>query len=183
MQVGSDREFRTVASEDLAGLLVYPDGAREVVSRDGWRITVEPTLWAKGPEAASSLDTLVPAELHIPMSPRGADEVPAPLSLKRRLRILSSDGGVRRDLVWAWLVFCLAVVAVGVATFKVTPWWAARSAPCAPGCHWPPREGTSSAAPRLAGVLSTGSPKRRMFWIDTPASLGAADDVPSGGGQ
>lgn len=121
MQVGSDREFRTVASEDLAGLLVYPDGAREVVSRDGWRITVEPTLWAKGPEAASSLDTLVPAELHIPMSPRGADEVPAPLSLKRRLRILSSDGGVRRGLVWAWLVFCLAVVAVGVATFKVTP--------------------------------------------------------------
>jgi hypothetical protein len=121
VQVGSDRAFRTVASEDLAGLLVYPDGAREVVSRDGWRIAVEPTLWAKGPEAASALDTLVPTDLHIPMPPREADAVPAPLSLNRRLRSLRGDGGVRRALVWAWLVFCLAVVAVGVATFQVIP--------------------------------------------------------------
>jgi hypothetical protein len=121
VQVGRDRGFRTVPTDDLAGMLVYPDGAREVVARDGWRIAVEPTLWANGSEAARMLDRVVPADLHMPMPAREPDAVPVPLGLGKRLGSLRRDPAVRRGLVWAWLVFCLAVVAVGVATFHVIP--------------------------------------------------------------
>lgn len=147
VQVVTDRELRTVASQELAGMLVYPDGAREVVSRDGWRIAVEPTLWAKGTEAARSLDTLVPTELHLPMPPREADAVPTPLSLTRRLRSLGSDGGVRRVLVWGWLVFCLALVVLGVAMFEVIP--------VVGGAIGAVRAGMSLASTRGGGVGGT----------------------------
>lgn len=121
VQVGAGQAFREVTTDDVAGLLLYPDGGREVVSKDGWRICVEPTLWVKGRQATQTLDAMVPAHLHIPMPHRDPDVVPTPAGFGAKARSLYRDPGVRRAMVWFYLLFCVGLTVVGVVTFHLLP--------------------------------------------------------------
>jgi hypothetical protein len=69
----------TVMFGDCVGLLVYPDGARVLVGGDGFRVVVEPTLHdgLSAAIVATSIDAVIPDELHIPMPARSPEQIPA----------------------------------------------------------------------------------------------------------
>ena len=113
VQVGAAAECRTVRREAFAGLLAYPDGAREVVADDGWSIRVEPTLWADGYQATRELDELVPAGLHIPMPPRDHNVVPQPLTPAGQVRQVVHDVRRRPRVLLALWGAMMAVLLVG----------------------------------------------------------------------
>jgi len=54
-----------VASADVAGLMTWRDGARHLIGRDGWGITMVPDEWHHGTLLTRAIDALVPAELHL----------------------------------------------------------------------------------------------------------------------
>lgn len=117
VQIGAAKAYRTVRRDEVAGMFVYPDGAREVVARDGWSINVEPTLWSAGAEATRGMDAMVPPDLHIPMLPR--ERVPQPMSFWRRLYHLTQQGSRRfwvaaAGLVLLWIgVLVVATMVTG----------------------------------------------------------------------
>lgn len=69
---------RGVELDDAAALLVFPDGARQVVSRHGTRLHVEPNRWRDGDELVRRLERLVPTERWVPMGEREPTSVPSP---------------------------------------------------------------------------------------------------------
>ncbi len=61
---------QAVALGSIAGLYCYPDGARQLITLDGWGLGVEPDRWRGGHMAIQILDASVPAELHLPQPAR-----------------------------------------------------------------------------------------------------------------
>ena len=47
----------------------YPDGSRTLLSKDGFFVVVDPSLWRKGSEAVAAVDAALPAELVVRMEP------------------------------------------------------------------------------------------------------------------
>src|SRR5699024_6523092 len=70
IEISSDGVARVVEVEDLAGLLVFDDGGRYVVRRDGWGIHVLPSAWRHGAAAVAAVDAVVPAFQHLPQPAR-----------------------------------------------------------------------------------------------------------------
>jgi len=116
VQIGPPKEYRTVRRDEVVGMLVYPDGGREVVARDGWSIRVEPTLWSAGAEASHGVDAMVPAHLHIPMMARDRDRVPQPLGFWPKWRYALQHnrvpvlGAVVLLLIWVTVLVVATVV-------------------------------------------------------------------------
>jgi hypothetical protein len=79
---GTDTQLQTAgartsaAYDDLAGMIAYPDGGRQLIRQDGYQVTVEPTLWRQGQEAVALVDSAVPRQLHIPVPERTPDLIP-----------------------------------------------------------------------------------------------------------
>ncbi|MGL5908858.1 MAG: hypothetical protein ACRCZP_02580, partial [Phycicoccus sp.] len=111
---GEPATGQRVALDDVAGLLAVPDGARHVITQEGWGLTVEPTMWSGGSTAVELLDLLVPLEKHIPVSARDAASVPRPLPVWRRWWF-----GARR-WAWSWPLFVFVVV-LGLVVAGVLP--------------------------------------------------------------
>jgi zinc protease len=114
VQVGPPKEYRTVRRDEVVGMLVYPDGGREVVARDGWSIRVEPTLWNGGAEASHGVDVMVPPDLHIPMMARDRDRVPQPLGFWPKWRLALQRH--RTPVLGAVLLLLIWVAVLAVAT-------------------------------------------------------------------
>ncbi|MGL4742965.1 MAG: hypothetical protein ACRCXL_01055, partial [Dermatophilaceae bacterium] len=114
LEIGESQSWQRVAFDDVAGMLATPDGARQVISREGWGLAVEPTMWSGGPRAVELLDLLVPPEKHIPVAARDAASVPQPLPVWRRWH-----GGVSR-WEWTWQVFVLVIV-LGLVVARIMP--------------------------------------------------------------
>jgi zinc protease len=64
------------AYDDLAAMITFPDGGRQLIREDGFQVTLEPTLWRKGQQAVALVDSAVPRPLHIPLPERSADRIP-----------------------------------------------------------------------------------------------------------
>jgi hypothetical protein len=108
----------SAAYEDVAGLLRYPDGGRQLIRHDGYQLQVEPTLWQQGPEAIAMLDSAVPRALHIPLPERPQDEIPQ--SKVRRIDKLRAT--LKLPIVWvpfliAWVIW----LALQTAPDKIVP--------------------------------------------------------------
>ncbi len=84
VHLNSGNQTRTIRSDQIEGLLQHPDGGRRVVSRDGWTLDVEPTMWAGGDRLAERVDQLVDRDRHLPVAARPTDSVPRPLPAARR---------------------------------------------------------------------------------------------------
>jgi zinc protease len=67
--------YVTVSFGACEAMLAWPDGARRLIGRDGFVVTVEPTLWAGGSSLPSRLDAGVPADRIVPMPERS--DIPA----------------------------------------------------------------------------------------------------------
>lgn len=60
----------------VAALLMYPDGGREIISRHGRHIPVEPELYGLSPQVMADIEQRIDPSLYIPMPPRDASEIP-----------------------------------------------------------------------------------------------------------
>lgn len=63
-------EYTCYHARDVAGMLCWPDGARHLLTFDGWGMTVEPEHWRDGRRAVDLLDAMVPTARHLPMPAR-----------------------------------------------------------------------------------------------------------------
>lgn len=66
----------TVRFRECEAMLAWPDGARKLIGRDGFSLTVEPTLWTRGASLPAQLDAGVPADRVVPMPRRPAEKIP-----------------------------------------------------------------------------------------------------------
>lgn len=112
LEVSSGGVAREVKLAEAEGMLVFPDGLRHLMRRDGYGLTVDPAQWSRGSHAVTRLDAVVPAHLHLPQPAR--DMVPVP-----RLRVFQRWAPVIRF----WLsravfsmpfLFLLSLIAFGV---------------------------------------------------------------------
>lgn len=77
----------TVRFEECEALLAWPDGARHLIGRDGFRVQVEPTLWHDGHTIPALIDAAVPQRRVVPRPQRPAEQIPQPQTSRRqRLR-------------------------------------------------------------------------------------------------
>jgi hypothetical protein len=110
-------DARTSAQYDeLAGVIAYPDGGRQLIRHDGYQVTVEPTMWRQGQQAVALVDSAVPRSLRIPLPERTPDVIPrSSVRTIDKLRYWTN-----RPVVWVpFLVVCLVGVVLTVATEQI----------------------------------------------------------------
>lgn len=67
----------TVAFDECAVALRYPDGSRTLLSESGFFVGVDPQAWKDGDEAVAAIDAAVPEELVVRMEPVLAERTDA----------------------------------------------------------------------------------------------------------
>ncbi len=67
---------------EIVLLLAYGDGGRAVITRDGFEHPIEPTLYERGPLLVRAIDSMVPADLQVPLPER--TDVPQPEQMVKR---------------------------------------------------------------------------------------------------
>lgn len=88
--------------DDLAAMVVYPDGGRALVRRDGYQLVVEPEFWRRGRKAIELIDAAAPDAVRVAVPARDEAGIPRP-------------GAGRRRRAWHWstrrTLFLLPVLA------------------------------------------------------------------------
>jgi hypothetical protein len=115
-----DRDI-TAWYDELAGLLAYPDGGRQLIRLDGYSVRVEPTLWRDSQQAIAIIDSSVPPWLRIPLPERTPDEIPKdPATRTDKLRHWAN-----RPLVFAPLLILVLVAVILFASQEEAGVWGA----------------------------------------------------------
>lgn len=121
----------TVLFRDTVAMASWPDGARQLTGRDGFHVSIEPTLHPVTPAALAQIDTSVPGPLHIRMPARDPERIPVPRvessptrqgsgspagrpTMGRAVRLL------RQTAAWVLSIIALILVVSGV-TMIVDP--------------------------------------------------------------
>lgn len=107
----------TVRFADCVLLETVPDGARALTGADGFRVTIEPTLFRglTAAEVAAHVDPNVPTEVVVRLPARAPADVPAPATRSSRKgrgaasRALRSVGGTVGLVAAVWLAGLLLV--------------------------------------------------------------------------
>lgn len=76
VELRSPAGARSAELADVAGLMVFPDGARHLVRSDGYGLTVDPRWWKNGREAVAEIDRQVSADKHLHRPERELEPVP-----------------------------------------------------------------------------------------------------------
>jgi hypothetical protein len=115
-QLQSAAARTSAAYADVAGMIKYPDGGRQLIRHDGYQVTIEPTLWQQGREAVAMVDQAVPRQLHIPLPERTPDQIPhSSVRTIDKLRYWTN-----RPAVWVpFLLVCVVGVVMMAATDAV----------------------------------------------------------------
>ncbi|GIF06441.1 M16 family metallopeptidase [Actinoplanes siamensis] len=71
-------EPSTVRYDDCVALLAWPDGARQLIGRDGIAVRIEPAVFRDAAEVIRAVDARVPAGARIEMPARDPSLIPAP---------------------------------------------------------------------------------------------------------
>ncbi len=87
LQDASSTARVTYPSDDIAAVLAWPDGARQLIRTDGCTVRIEPTQWRRGNELVAGIDAWVPSHLVLPRPARPAHALPSAPTLARRLRV------------------------------------------------------------------------------------------------
>ncbi|MFF4251114.1 M16 family metallopeptidase [Streptomyces sp. NPDC001663] len=75
----------TVRYDACAAMTTRPDGARQLTGLDGFRVTIEPTLFGNvTPDRIAVLDAAVPAAAVVPLPARTQEQIPQPRERKKR---------------------------------------------------------------------------------------------------
>ncbi|SCE97489.1 M16 family metallopeptidase [Micromonospora chokoriensis] len=81
--LGSDGPL-TVRYTDCAAMLAWPDGARQLIGTDAIVLHIEPTMLGLPPGTIQAIDAGVPADVHVTMPARSADQIPQPRPIERQ---------------------------------------------------------------------------------------------------
>jgi hypothetical protein len=120
----------TVLFTACAGMLAWPDGARQLIGSDGITIRVEPTLWQLDPRALHYIDSRVPAALVAQMPPRSPDAVPQPKQRSAPAPALPTPAAPRKRgtleivgivVLSVMTVFCGLTGVIGTLAIADTP--------------------------------------------------------------
>lgn len=85
--VWPDGSHRTVRYDELAAAICYQDGCVGLISRDGFSVSVEPTLWPSGQQVCRQIRDRVPAHLLLNHGARPDEIIPKPPpSIWRRIK-------------------------------------------------------------------------------------------------
>lgn len=68
----------TVHFDQVAAMMTWPDGARQLVGYDGITVRYEPTLWQSTAAVTAHLDAAVPPDRVIALPARSPEEIPEP---------------------------------------------------------------------------------------------------------
>lgn len=105
----------TVLFDDCQALECWPDGGRCLTGSDGFRVRVEPTLYADlGPAAIASIDAAVPPERHIARPARAAESIPQPVAP------VASPPRTSTSVVLGFAALALMILTVLAVGFTVT---------------------------------------------------------------
>lgn len=100
----------SAAYGEVAGMVRYPDGGRQLIRYDGYQVQVEPALWHHGSEAVALVDAAIPPALHIRLPERPKEQIPY---VKVR-RIDTVRGWLNKPVVW--VPFLVLVILGAVLT-------------------------------------------------------------------
>jgi hypothetical protein len=78
VSVADEDQTATVRFDGCAVALAWPDGARQLIGRDGIVVRVEPTMYAGVPAAVHWLDAKIPHSLRVDMPARDPSRIPTP---------------------------------------------------------------------------------------------------------
>jgi hypothetical protein len=101
-----------VDHHDVAAMLRYPDGGRCLIRKDGYQLTVEPSLWRGGAAAVASLDAVLPATVQVGLPARNAAEIPRPRVDQRQRRRYYAEQFGHSPAGWAASFLFLIVIAL-----------------------------------------------------------------------
>jgi hypothetical protein len=137
LQHTGNGRLTTVHLADVAAMLEFPDGARQVVSLEGWTIFVEPTVYLGAARVVEALDARVPEELRLPQPERAPEHIPKRVGMLKRVwswfRRYAPVTPIRRGnwlrklwrivvaLFTLWVLLRVAAIAFGFVRF-VTEW-------------------------------------------------------------
>lgn len=105
----------TVAFRDCAGLLTWPDGARQLIDRDGFQVSIEPTLFdGLDPIALAAIDARVDSGVVLPMPRRSPEQIPqpSPVASLGRDRAASPTRARTWMVLWALLAGWIGFITV-----------------------------------------------------------------------
>jgi hypothetical protein len=105
VQIMSGGRSVTVPIADVAGLMTFPDGARNLISVEGWSIAVEPNLYRQGRRLVEHIDAAVPLEKHLPQQARDTTDIPQRPPLWKRT--LASARRRVPEVHWGWVLFAI----------------------------------------------------------------------------
>lgn len=135
----------TVRFGEVAAMLRYPDGGRELIGLDGVRVAVEPTLTKVPADVTASIDHAVPTDRVVPMPRRDPSEMP---------RLQVPQGKQPEPTALRWLRGIVAMVLLLLALpFAIT------FVGFLADQDW----GNAVAAAVIGGVLAGGA-----YWIGGP---------------
>jgi len=97
----------TVRYADVVAMQTYPDGARTLFGRDGFRIHLEPTIYPVDAASLKAIDAAVPAQVVVALPARAADDIPKPTP-RSAVKSPSSSPRPSTGSVIVW--WCLAIL-------------------------------------------------------------------------
>jgi len=95
----------TVKYADVVAMQAYPDGARTLFGRDGFRIHLEPTIFPVSRQMLAEIDAAVPASAVVTLPARDPEDIPKP-SPQIPLTSHSPRPSVGSVIIW----WCLAII-------------------------------------------------------------------------
>ena len=120
----AEPEYQCYHADDVEGIHQFADGARHLVTSDGWGLTVQPEEWHGGDTLVAALDAMVPEERHLPM-PAREDSGPGPRMalLRRWWAARKTPKGPLAFVVGTVLLALVGVVLVAYGRFLVGGFW------------------------------------------------------------
>jgi len=83
LSLTSSDNLVTIKYADVVAMQTYPDGARTLFGRDGFRIHLEPTIYPVDAATRQAIDTSVPAQAVISLPARDPADIPKPAPVSR----------------------------------------------------------------------------------------------------
>lgn len=92
--------------DELAAVVAYPDGGRQLIRRDGYQVQIEPAHWRNGHQAVAVVDAAVPPDLCVTMPAREPDEIPrSSVTWQRKAAYL-----LKKPELWVAVILIIVVV-------------------------------------------------------------------------
>lgn len=123
VSVVTPRGAVTVVFDECVAMTAWPDGARELVGRDGFRIRIEPTLYAGLGrwDLAQKVDTAVAVDRVVQMPARDPESIPQPDAAVTPAPTLSARRREWRGQVFGWAVTLVVLTVLRLAA-HAHPW-------------------------------------------------------------